>query len=775
MRLTLLLSFACLLWVQQVAAQTGNGVIKGRIVNPEGLPASDVHVGLKNTGYSVTTGSTGQYEFTVPEGAYILVVQGVGFDQTELPVTAKADQTINVAEVSLSENHKDVESVTVEGRVNRFADKESEQVSRMPLKNLENPQVYTVIGKELMQEQITTDYNTAFRNAPGVTPSSNPAGSVDVSMRGFSASTSVRNGMASEAWTMVDPVNIERTEIIKGPSGTLFGSSVVSFGGLVNRVTKRPMDVLKGELSYSTGSYNLNRLTVDVNAPLTKDKTVLLRLNGALHSEASFMNIGHQRSYIIAPSLSYKMNDRLTFFFDAELYRANRTQVPYYLINSSNVTFRNFKDMPLDYKTSLGGEDIDAQQTATNYFAQAVYKINKNFTSSTNFSSSNNRIDYSYQFYPTWISDDSVAREIDLYGPRSFSTIQFQQNFNHDITIGKIRNRLVAGFDINYYNRNQKVAWKDYDTVVTTQPFAPITKTQSDNLIGSAAYYYRGDQVNYSVYASIVTSVNERLLVMLSLRMDVLRYFNSYSNNENNNDEYAQTSLSPKFGLVYQLLKDRLSVFSNYMNGFVNVSPVQQPDGTISVFKPQNANQWEIGAKADLFDHKLSATVSYYDIQVTHSTRYIASTGFTVQDGTQRSKGYEVELIANPVKGLNLIAGYANNINQYIKAEEELQGKEVAGAPRETVNLWISYKLSSGALRNLGAGFGTNYVSNSYWDAENEFILPEYALLNATLFYDQPRWRLGVKANNITNQKYWSFNGSPQQLSQFIGNLTFRF
>ena len=36
----------------------------------------------------------------------------------------------------------------------------------------------------------------------------------------------------------IDPSDIERLEVIKGPSGTLYGGSVTSFGGLINAVTK---------------------------------------------------------------------------------------------------------------------------------------------------------------------------------------------------------------------------------------------------------------------------------------------------------------------------------------------------------------------------------------------------------------------------------------------------------------------------------------------------------------------------------------------------------
>ncbi len=79
---------------------------------------------------------------------------------------------------------------------------------------------------------------------------------------------------------------------------------------------------------------------------------------------------------------------------------------------------------------------------------------------------------------------------------------------------------------------------------------------------------------------------------------------------------YNQTSVSPKFGLVYQVVKDKVGVFANYMNGFKNVAPVTQPlpelDGN---FKPQHANQYEGGVKLNVLKNRLNFTLSYYDLK----------------------------------------------------------------------------------------------------------------------------------------------------------------
>jgi iron complex outermembrane receptor protein len=65
----------------------------------------------------------------------------------------------------------------------------------MPLKNLENPQVYSVISKELLKEQVTVDIKSAVLNTPGAVAYNYPAGGVGIAFRGFVSGVNARNGL----------------------------------------------------------------------------------------------------------------------------------------------------------------------------------------------------------------------------------------------------------------------------------------------------------------------------------------------------------------------------------------------------------------------------------------------------------------------------------------------------------------------------------------------------------------------------------------------------
>jgi iron complex outermembrane receptor protein len=227
---------------------------------------------------------------------------------------------------------------------------------------------------------------------------------------------------------------------------------------------------------------------------------------------------------------------------------------------------------------------------------------------------------------------------------------------------------------------------------------------------------------------------------------------------------------------VYEMLPKRLSVFGSYLNGFFNRAG---SDSNGNSFRPEQANQVEGGVKGDVFNHRLVGTVSYYDIRVKNVLRTDpTNVNYQIQNGTQQSRGVELELTANPFSGLNLVAGYAYNDSEYTNSDAAVQGLRPAlSGPARTLNFWASYRLSKGNLGGLGFGFGGNAGSLSYQTNTQtaKVIIPAYTVLDATVFYDQPKYRLGFKVDNLTSEKTWSVRLTPQNPARFIGNFALKF
>lgn len=777
--------------------------ISGTVTTSDGKPAQYISVGLKGKGLGNITDENGNYQITkIKAGTYIIKTSAVGLKSEERTITIANGQTITL-NFSLAENEGQLKEVNINSRkTNKFATKASTYVAKLPLKNLENPQVYTTIPKELMEEQMVTNFSDALKNTPGLdklwtSTGRGGDGASYYNLRGFTTQASIIDGVAGLTNGDLDPSNIETIEVIKGPSGTLYGGALTNFGGLINIVTKKPLDTLGGSVGYNTGSFGLNRLTADFSTPVNKSKNLLFRVNAAYTKQNSWQDAGFSNSTFVAPALEYRINENLKLNLGAEFYNYEGTNpLMVFLNRSRQLIARTPDELNFDFGRSFTSNDLTIKTPTRNVHGQLTYKISDEWTSQTNFSQSN-RKSIGYYQYVMYLgaTDDLLSRYINIQNSSSTSA-DIQQNFIGDFKIAGLRNRMIIGLDyLNQKTDNSNspyILFDNINSVNIPSSYVNLSKAAVDARIGATtAGFAKTSNTSkvYSAYASDVLNITDAFSAMFSVRVD--RFDNKGTYNQANGTligDYKQTAVSPKFGLVYEIVKDQVSLFGNYMNGFRNVATVTQPLADISgVFKPQQANQIEGGVKVDLFRNKLNLTASYYDISVSNITRpeSIVRDGqtynITVQNGTQLSKGFELSLNANPVQGLNFVAGFSHNNSKLTKSSPNDEGRRPVGAgPEDMINAWLSYTLTTGKLEGLGFGFGGNYNSDNIITntlATGIFTLPSYTVLNATAFYSKNRYRLGLKVDNLSDVKYYKgWTTVEQQMPRsLVANISFKF
>ncbi|NMH28689.1 TonB-dependent receptor [Flavobacterium silvaticum] len=808
------------------ATDAQTGTITGTVTLSTTDAPENISVVLKNTQIGTVTNAQGVYEIkNIKPGTYVLRVSLVGYSSKETTITVTANQTVS-QDFTLTAGEQRLSEVIVESaKVNKYARKESAVVSKMPLKDIENPQVYNTISAELLKEQNITTFDDALKNAPGIdrlweSTGRGGDGAGYFSLRGFAVQPTMVNGLPGLSNGSPDPANIERIEVIKGPSGTLFGSSLISYGGLINVTTKRPYNSFGGSISYIGGTYGLNRVTADINTPIGTDNKAAVRLNAAYHNENSFQDAGFRKSVFVAPSLTYEVNDRLSFFVNTEFYNGKSTnQTMLFVDRGSELRVHNPDELGYDYKRSYTSNDLFLETPTYNLQGQMIYKISKNWTSQTavSRSSAKSRGYYSYLYEVTStvasmsgtpINDGIILAR--FTSKQDFEAIgtDIQQNFIGEYSLGSIKNKFIGGLD--YYNMNtlsNSTGYGNqgfinigvdeayfaavapslhafYGTPMGTRADDTGVLTQDGADAGIAALanpgtdYYKTRQDIYSAYVSNVTYFLPNLSAMVSLRFD---RFMSDGDVTTSDDDYNQSAWSPKFGLVYQPIKDKVAVFANYMNGFSNVAPINTGSAVL-IFDPEQANQFEFGTKINLLGDKLVGSASYYHTKVSNKVLNVAPEVYT-QGGEQVNKGFEASITANPFEGLNLVAGYSYNDSVLEQADINSgfagMRPESAG-PRNLANLWASYKFGNGSLKGFGLGFGGNYASeNKVFNRSNAgtFTLPEYTVFNASVFYNIAAFQVNLKLDNIGNKEYykgWS-TISPQDPRTFSASVTYNF
>ncbi len=680
--------------------------------------------------------------------------------------------------------------------IEAYIQKSVNSSNKMPLKDIENPQVYNVINKNILKEQVVTTFSDAMKNATGVSrlwesTGRGSDGAEFYSMRGFSTQPRLLNGMPSFSNGSLDPANIESIEVIKGPSGTMYGGNLVSYGGLINITTKKPYETFGGEMGYTNGSYGLNRVTADINTPLNKQTS--FRLNTAYQYRNSFQDAGFSKSLFLAPSLKFVANDRLTFFVNTEFKSSEAANAPMiFLSRYSPLSFQSIDLFEQNYKKSYTTNDLTIKNPTFNLQAYAVYQLSENWTSTTIVTKTNAKTSGYYHYLWDSANGNEFTRFI-TKGEAETNATGIQQNVVGTYNIGSVKNKLVAGLD--YFQRKFTVGgtgWASFGTVSLidqkdtmanklTTPFVDAALLETSQALQSA------ETKIYSAYASNVIEFLPNLSAMISLRAD---HFTGQPTAYSTDKLKEKTTFSPKFGVVYQPIQDKLSVFGNYMNGFQYLDAaaidVTDEDGNIvgrelRYFEPEQANQWEVGTKASLIKDRLSVTASYYDIKVKNK---VMGNGIdATQAGEVESKGFEVSVLGSPINGLNIIAGYSHNDNKVINdaADSGYLGlrTEEAG-PENLFNFWANYTVQQGALKNFGLGFGANSASKLLTlnrSTIGTFALPGYTVFNTALSYNAEKYTAVLKVDNLTNEKYfigWS-TINPQFVRSISLGLNYKF
>lgn len=675
-----------------------------------------------------------------------------------------------------------ISEVIITASAKKYAEKKSEDVSKLPIKNIENSQVYTVLPKELMAEQLVTDYQAALQRAPGLANITYVPGSGGIGLsaysRGFSTyAGSIRNGTATNYVTLADPYNTESLEVIKGPSATLYGSILISYGGLINRVTKKPYARFGGEISYTTGQWNNNRITSDINIPLSEK--IHSRVNLLYQKEGNFQDYGKATSNGITASLSYQLSDRLTLDVDAEVYNTTRNST-FIGLGKGNFDGKYLSDLKIDPSYSYASNDILSQIKSFNVFAKATYKISKQWSSQTLFSATNTDNVGNYLFL--LINPNNTITRNYMKIPSNITAQNFQQNFTGDFFIGKMRNRTLVGFD---YARNASVDNRyrvfPFDNVKINETPSYISEQLYDQKMSTTPFYAsKKDWRTTGIYATNVLNILDNLSVMASLRVD---FYHDKSKNGLPTvavqEDFKQTALAPKFGIVYQPIKDILSIFANYQTGFKNVaSQTIRNTNEVLTFKPEYARQMEAGIKTELINKRLAATLSYYDITVSNIVRPdpVNLLSF-VQDGERLSRGFEADIITSPINGWELILGYGYNDSKYVKAAANVEGRRPQGIPRHVANFWTSYRLQQGNLKGFGFGIGGNFQSDMHFSDGSNLMVDGFRKFDSSIFYENAKYRIGLKLNNITNEQYFMIDywGQFQNPRQFLANFTLNF
>lgn len=113
-----------------------------------------------------------------------------------------------------------------------------------------------------------------------------------------------------------------------------------------------------------------------------------------------------------------------------------------------------------------------------------------------------------------------------------------------------------------------------------------------------------------------------------------------------------------------------------------------------------------------------------------------------------------MDIAGKILPGWNVIASYAYTDAKITQSNDGQQGNQLFNVPFNAASLWTTYELQTGNWKGLGFGLGLFYVGKREGDLANSFETDSYLRTDASIFYRQNSWKLGLNFKNLFNVDY---------------------
>ena len=743
---------------EAVLAQNGRGVIRGRTVSPDGTP-SFVTVSLKHLQKTTVTDNEGHFSLVnLAPLEDTLVISSVQAKTLLVPVRLKKNEVLNLGTLGLEFSYSALQDIEISTYSSHsYKSDYSFFTTKTQTPYLDIPQSVSSITREVIDDRMQYVLKEAATDAAGMTDYS---GYDEYTIRGFKAENArLINGLRGYNSSFTSPllVNIERIEIIKGPSATLYGNS--DPGGTINLVTKKPQPQNEASMRVSAGTWNHTRALADVTGPLSRNKKWLYRFNGGYDHTHTFRAGIFERSYELCPSVSFIPNDRFKLNMDVSLTNIHT------VLDRGQPGFENdlsLRSTPVSLTVSQPGDFLHETDLASNVLLS--YQLNKHIS----FNSG-------YLNYITWqqvhehglhsyITPDSV----NLYFSRwNYHTVT--NTLTNYLTIryrtGNWEHQLIAGLDFiqsRVILNQQYLENPSYGTgagiVGTFSLKRPVDAIQNPGDLQLSAYQSDATSVDGTVYSTVGGYFQDQASFKKWKILAGIREELYHSGDDGDSlPEMRENVFLPRLGLVFALQPD-LSIYATYNKGFDPFEVSTSTQVFNAPFKPVTSQLLEAGAKGIFFNNRLNASVSVYQLTLHHvavNANVLSNPDLFVQQGADRSTGIEVECTGNLLPNLSVSLSYAYCMARVLKSTiPSMDGTLVENAPKHISNSWFKYSFQKGWLSHLSVAAGHSQASAKN-TLQPGLVIPGYMILDGGLQYRVHRVRVAVNVFNITNRAYW--------------------
>ncbi|SHM11722.1 TonB-dependent siderophore receptor [Flavobacterium xanthum] len=668
---------------------------------------------------------------------------------------------------------------------------------RSGLKPMDVPQSIQIIGSEIIEQQQAIRLSEVVKNINGVYVGSARGGAQESFFsRGYdmSANNMFKNGFRFSGGSIPEVSSLEKVEVLKGSAALLYGN--VAPGGILNMVTKTPSFKKGGEIAMQMGSYSFYKPSIDIYGPL--NAIIAYRFTGSYENSKSFRDNVSKERYYINPSFLFKVSNKTEIILQGDYLKDDWTP---------------------DFGSGIIGKEILALPRSTYLGATWSTGETKQATVSGLVNHNFNK-DWTLNFNTSFQNFDRTSKGTERIQPAANGDWKrpLGQNKNQEQIIaeqlsiqgtfktGQVKHQLFTGVDL-----------ENSFTEANTFTFSPTTYG-SGNVFDFENFDQGGaipnatntrivktDTNRFGIYAQDLISLTEKFKVLTGIRWSwqeaLVETTDLVKNTITEGQKRKDQAFTPKLGLVYQPTKD-MSLFASYANSF---TPNTGTTLDLKAIKPSIIDQYEVGIKKDFWRGILSTNVTVYQItnsNLAQTAEFKADgssntdTSLKVLSGETTSKGVEFDIVAKPIEGLNIIAGYSYNDMRYTKTSglkgSFIEGDRLARTPANTANLSFFYTLPSGVLKGVSVGALGNYIGkrvggwNNQIDAslpngiyDREIPLEGYTTIDLSAGYNWKQFSILCRVSNIANVLNYTvhenYSVNPIAPRQVMTSLKYKF
>lgn len=664
----------------------------------------------------------------------------------------------------------------------------------------DTPQSVVSLNQEFIKDVNPTNFADVLRFVSGITKAEGEYTGI-VSIRGIQTSAiGFRDAIpdditAPHGGTLPDPIEVERLEVIKGPAGVLYGSH--GFGGVINRVSKRPLEQRRvevgAEYTHYSNSEGFYRASLDATGPIDMAKKWRYRLLAAYQDGENHMHGGYKKQTLIG-ELQHRPDPNTTLWFRGrysddgifvaqDLWTDVANAMPFGFM-PRNAWVGNFheddqvdstlaRSLEAGASRSFGlfGGDWHARLLARSNAAVAqrrtyialgglFYRNGAPLVVGSRTLTTRNA---TWQEARAAGFDDireNIARRDVRNGDDESWSINFDVTGTMDLGVTSHRILVYGGVSAaESFQRRFRENWVAARPSIFRKTSLPPSQVLDGNPQTLANEWTTTEtwRRNFAIQDN-VSLLEGRLILVGAYRYDTgtTDVFDHRANLDLPNEESSHWT--PTYGVV---AKPRAGV-----SLFYNHSETFQPQGGVTQsgdrLRPLIGENDELGMKLDLLDNRVVVTGSYFDMKQENSfIKVIFPDGsFDFQQvPSSVTKGWEVDLAAQPLENLTLLIAY-----QWIDAKTQ-NGLAVRNVPQGgSMKGVVRYALGRSVLGGrLELGVSHERINDSRsGDTNNSFFLPGYNLWGAFAIYKRADWRLQVNMENITDE--WYVAGSSANL-----------